>query len=662
MKFVKVAVPLPINKLFTYEIPDELISETEIGKRCIISFGRQVLTGYIVDFDNAPEISNIKKITSIIDKIPVLNQEILELARWISSYYICSIGEALSVSLSIPAVSKLEHERVKLENNKQICEEDNFILTIEQQNTLNTILSSIKNKKFETILIHGVTGSGKTEIYIRAIKEIIKQDKTAIVLVPEISLTPQIVERFRNRFGYKISLWHSRLSKKERILETSKILSKEAKIVIGARSAVFIPIKNLGLIIIDEEHENSYKQEETPRYHVRNIAMERAKINSAVLILGTATPSIETYFKAMTGEFKLCTILNRVDNRVMPEIKIVDMKNEHKSRNQILSDELKENIKDRLLKKEQIILFLNRRGFSTFILCRECGYSLSCPNCDVSLTYHREGNLLMCHYCSHKEAPPLFCPSCKGTYVNFLGKGTQKVENEIKELFPDARILRMDTDVTRKKNSFENIFKTFQNRDADILIGTQMVAKGFDFPSVTLVGIISADTSLNIPDFRSSERTFQLVTQAAGRSGRGLKKGLVIIQTYNADHYSIKRAYSQSYLQFYSEEIIRRKEIRFPPFSNIINIVVKGKDEKKVSSNSEDLYRILKSEKTDDLEIFGPSPAPLSKLEGKYRWHIVLKCKDIRDKSLDSVKSAIEKFRVSGNVSVTVDVDPLNMM
>ena len=679
-KFAKVAVPLPINKLFTYEIPDELLHEVEIGKRCLVPFGKQNLTGYIVGFeekcfeDEYP--SGLKKITSVSDLIPVFDKEILELAEWISSYYICSIGEALSASLPIPAISKLVKtngdgfifQKYLFPTNSwnknepvPICFEDNFILTGEQKNSLQTILSSVKNKKFETILIHGVTGSGKTEIYIRSIKEVIKQAKTAIVLVPEISLTPQIVERFRTRFGNKISLWHSRLSKKERVLESLRILKGESRIVIGARSAIFAPLKNIGLIIIDEEHENTYKQEDTPRYHVRNVAMKRAQMNSAVLLLGTATPSIETYFKAVTGEYKLCTLSKRVDNRLMPELKIVDMKEEKEKKSHILSEELKSAIKDRLLKNEQIILFLNRRGFSTYILCKECGYSMNCPNCSVSLTYHSKDRLMRCHYCGYKEVPPLFCPNCKGTYVKFLGKGTQKVESEINGLYPSARILRMDTDITRKKNSFVDIFNAFQKKEADVLIGTQMVVKGFDFPSVTLVGIISADTSLNFPDFRSAERTFQLVTQAAGRSGRGDKKGLVIIQTYNADHYSIQASLTQNYLNFYSNEITKRKEVEFPPFSNLVNIVVKGKDEKKVVEKIQEIDGILKSKKSGDIEIFGPSPAPLSKLESKYRWHIVLKGKDI-NKISELLKSCTAKFNVSGNVHIAVDVDPVNMM
>ncbi|MEX2103888.1 MAG: primosomal protein N', partial [Bacilli bacterium] len=413
-------------------------------------------------------------------------------------------------------------------------------LTQDQQNVLNEILIPIRDRQYQSFLLHGVTGSGKTEIYLQAIAESLAEEKEAIVLVPEISLTPQMVERFKGRFGDLVAVLHSRLSQGERYDEWRKIHRGEVKVVIGARSAILAPLRNIGLIIIDEEHESSYKQEESPKYHARDVALFRAKSHQAVVILGTATPSIESFALAKANRHHYLSLPGRVMGREMPTVEIVDMREELKQGNRsMFSRSLHEKITSRLANKEQIVLFLNRRGFSTFVMCRTCGQVMDCPHCAISLTYHQYNHTLRCHYCGYQEQSPSQCPTCDGTQIRFFGTGTQKVEQELSKHFPEARVIRMDVDTTTQKGSHERLLSSFGRRETDILLGSQMIAKGLDFPFVTLVGVIAADTILNLPDFRAGERTFQLLTQVSGRAGRHQLSGEVVIQTYTPEHYSI---------------------------------------------------------------------------------------------------------------------------
>lgn len=546
-------------------------------------------------------------------------------------------------------------------------------LTEHQKLCIDTIINDISKDNINKFLIHGVTGSGKTEVYLQLIEKMLSQDKDSIVLVPEISLTPQTVERFVGRFGNKVAILHSRLSIGERYDEWRKIKEGKVKIVVGARSAVFAPFNNLGLIIIDEEHENSYKSSMNPKYSTIEVAEKRCDLENAALVLGSATPSIETYYRAKKGDFKLLEMPTRANKTKMPSIEIVDMKKElEKGNKSILSESLFKAIKDNLHNKKQTILFLNRRGFSTFISCRKCGYVVKCSECDISMTYHLDNNVLKCHYCGLSVKPPTICPECGSRYIKHFGIGTQKVEEYIKKIFPSAKVARMDVDNTTKKGSHERILKDVKNGEVDILIGTQMISKGLDFPNVTLVGIIAADISLNLPDFRAPERTFQLVTQVSGRAGRGDVEGKVILQTYEPEHYSILASKEHDYKKFYEMEIKIRKEFNYPPYTSIINIVLGSKDEIKLEEVSKEFYFCLVNDlersfkKVRDDLILGPNPAPIYKIRNNYRYQIMIKC---RDEEIEIIKKILKNLVINKkndkkyrNIKISIDINPTSII
>ncbi|NMB08797.1 MAG: primosomal protein N' [Tissierellia bacterium] len=518
-------------------------------------------------------------------------------------------------------------------------------LSPEQKYCVDTILTSIRNKdKDNKFLIHGVTGSGKTEIYLQLVEEMIKLNKDTIVLVPEISLTPQTIDRFVGRFGDNVAVLHSRLSYGERFDQWRKIKEGKVKIVVGARSAVFAPFNNLGLIIIDEEHEATYKSSMNPKYSAISVAEKRCEQLGAYLVKGSATPSIESYYKAKNGSIKLVSLKERINNKKLPEINIIDMRDElTKGNKSIFSEELYYSIEKNLMKKKQTILFLNRRGYSTFVSCRQCGYVVKCNSCDISMTYYMKENKLKCHYCGLAINPPNICPICKSKYIKYFGIGTEKVEDYTKKLFPNARVERMDLDTTSKKGSHESILQDMKDEKIDILIGTQMIGKGLDFENVTLVGVIAADTSLNLPDFRASERTFQLVTQVAGRAGRGETDGKVIVQTYNPDHYSIQSSKKHDYLTFYNKEILLRKEFNYPPFSNIVSITIYGENRNKVIVVSKNIYNALIKEMSINglnniiENVIGPNPAPLERIKNNFRFQILIKSPDEYMKKLKEI-------------------------
>lgn len=546
-------------------------------------------------------------------------------------------------------------------------------LTKKQQEVLNRVIKGIKSGKFSPFLLYGVTGSGKTEIYLRSIEEVIRLGKEAIVLVPEISLTPQLVSRFRSRFGNNIALLHSGLSEGERYDEWRRIKKRKVKIAIGVRSAIFVPFENLGMIIVDEEHETSYKQEEKLRYSARDLAMVRGKFASAVVILGSATPSLESYYNLQIGKLIPLSLPKRIENRPLPLVEVVDMREEAKDNSNkglIFSKRLKDTIKETLTRKEQVLLFLNRRGFATFAICEECGLIIKCPNCSVSLVHHFKGGALHCHYCDYSRQMPDLCPECKGGRVQSFGLGTERVEEEVKRLFPYARVARMDRDTTTRKRSHHRILKKFEKGEIDILIGTQMIAKGHDLPGVTLVGVISADTGLGFPDFRASERTFQLLTQVAGRAGRGDLPGKVIVQTFNPGHYSIQQARLHDFVNFYREEIGFRKELNYPPFCRLINLRIISNSKRKAAEYAEDLGGFSKDllQKNGDyqkyIEILGPVTAPLEKLRGKYRWQMLVKGQKsnlLHSFARQVLQEAPLRIKGSG-VTLSVDVDPINML
>ena len=553
---------------------------------------------------------------------------------------------------------KVEDKVVFRYNERRYDEDRKKELTDEQQKCLNTILNGRELK----YLIKGVTGSGKTEVYMNLVEEILNEGKSAVVLVPEISLTPQMIERFKGRFGSDVALFHSRLSDGERFDEWYRIKEGKARLVIGARSALFLPLNNLGLIIIDEEHENTYKSDQNPKYHTREVSEYLCTLKNCKLVLGSATPSIETYYKALMGEYKLIEMKKRVNGSRMPHMDIVDMRDELKSRNlSLFSRKLYNAINDTLNEKKQIILFLNRRGYSTFISCRSCGYVFKCPECDVSMTYHNNG-YLVCHYCGRAEKVTKICPECGSKYVKFFGAGTERVELEVKKYFPKARVLRMDVDTTRHKNSHESIYNSFKNGEADILVGTQMVSKGLDFKNVTLVGVLAADMSLNIPDYRSAERTYQIITQVAGRAGRGSHEGKVIVQSYTPDHYSLKYAKEENYEGLFKEEINLRRLMGNPPFGKILLINGSSKYEEKLKKFMNNLQEKLKKLIIEDLTILGPVPCIITKLKENYRWQIIIKG-NFDDELSEKVKDTLYQLNKSvyNEIRVSIDINPNNM-
>ncbi|MBC1321161.1 primosomal protein N' [Listeria welshimeri] len=545
--------------------------------------------------------------------------------------------------------------------NHQFEKSESLQLLPDQQTACWKITAATEQ---ETFLIHGVTGSGKTEIYLQTIEAKLKEGKEAIVLVPEISLTPQMVERFKSRFGSEVAVLHSALSSGEKYDEWRKIERKEARVVVGARSAVFAPLENLGIIIIDEEHEASYKQEDNPRYHARDVAIWRANKYQCPVVLGSATPSLESFARAKKGVYTLIELPSRVNDRAMPEVSVVDMREELRKENRTeFSTELLEKIKDRIAKKEQTVLMLNRRGYSSFVMCRDCGYVVECPNCDISLTYHQSSNQMKCHYCGHEERVPQKCPSCEGEHIRYFGTGTQKVEESLTKLIPEARVIRMDVDTTRTKGAHEKLLKSFRNHEADILLGTQMIAKGLDFPDITLVGVLNADTMLHLPDFRASERTFQLLTQVSGRAGRHERTGEVVVQSYNPEHYSIEFAKKHDFIGFYNHEMQLRKMGSYPPFYYLTMINVSDENEMKAIRTIQEMAQFLRGKLGPDAVVLGPVPSTITRIKNKYRYQCIIKYKIEPDlkKELKTLITHYQKDQQKG-LTINIDVQPYVLM
>ena len=700
-----------INQTFTYSVPKELESKIQIGIRVLVPFGRQKLEGFVLSKSSKKCQYELKDIIDIIDSEPILNSEMLKLGEYISKKTLCSLISAYQTML--PSALKahkdfnvnkkyityltLINKDYQAKNSKQkevidiLAKEDTLKsklndrysssiktllkngiisekkeevyrlnddikpdatiieLTKQQKKVVDNVLSH--RNSYHPFLLHGVTGSGKTEVYMHIIEEVIKE-KEVIVLVPEISLTPQLVDTFRRRFGNNIAIMHSRLSDGERYDEWRKVVNKEVKIVIGARSAIFVPFTNLGLIIIDEEHSDTYKQESTPRYNAIDIALKRSQNHKCPLVLGSATPSIESYTRAKLHIYELLEMPNRINNQ-LPEVSLIDMKHEVRKGNAILSSVLQNEISKTLSRNEQVILLLNRRGYSTTVICQECGYTLKCPNCDIPLTYHKKGNNMVCHYCNYTTYKPFKCPDCQSSKINSLGLGTEKLQEVVEEMFK-VKTIRMDIDTTRRKGSHERIINQFRNKDYPILIGTQMISKGLDFDNVTLVGVINGDASLNIPDYRSAERTFDLLNQVAGRSGRSSKKGKVVIQGFNIDHYSIVKASKHDYRGFYDYEMNIRKLLHYPPYVNLTLIKISGYDFQKIYNEALKISNYLKKDK---VTVLGPSSGNMPKINNKYYLHIILKYKQI-----DAIYSLLvdirNKYLKNKKVNVDIDINP----
>jgi len=543
---------------------------------------------------------------------------------------------------------------------------EDYQLTETQESVLAKLDEPLRARAYAPFLLHGVTGSGKTEVYIRAMRVALELGRSALMLVPEIALTPVFSRRLRMHFGDKVAIFHSSLSPGERFDEWTRVRNGEARIVIGTRSAVFAPTKDLGLVIVDEEHESTYRQQDSPHYNARDTAIVRAQKESAVVILGSATPSLETFHNATTGKYRYLELPDRLGQRPMAVAEIIDMRevfSRHR-KPRIFSDELLQAIEETHKKKEQSIVLLNRRGYSSFVLCRSCGESIQCPNCDVTLTYHRSEKVIICHYCNHREAAPSKCPSCDGSFIYYVGEGTQQIEEKLKTLFPSLRIARVDRDTTARRGAFERSLLDFGDGKIDMLVGTQILAKGHDFPNVTLVGVVSVDAGLALPDFRAAERTFQLLTQVAGRAGRGDRAGKVLIQTYHPYHYALRHASAQDYAGFYEEEIRHRQNHTYPPFVALASLLVHGTDIVRVRAEAVELRKELDRANSErSARILGPAPAPLARLKGEYRVQLLIKCRNRHQlrKIIDAALKSLSERNVNLR-SINVEIDPVSIM
>lgn len=537
-------------------------------------------------------------------------------------------------------------------------------LNEDQQKAFDTISSKVDKHEHEVFLLKGITGSGKTEVYLQTIQKVLKKGEGAIMLVPEIALTPQMVYRFKSRFGEEVAVLHSGLSEGEKYDEWRKINRGEASVVVGARSSVFAPLKRIGLIIIDEEHETSYKQEENPRYHARDIAIWRANKHHCPVILGSATPSLESSARAGKGVYTLLELKQRANQMDLPEVTVVDMRDEAKKGNRSnFSLELQAAIQDRIQKKEQTVLMLNRRGYSSFVLCRDCGFVLGCPNCDISLTLHMDTKTMKCHYCGHEEGIPITCPNCQSKSIRYYGTGTQKVQEELQALFPEARILRMDVDTTRRKGAHERLLKAFGNKEADILLGTQMIAKGLDFPDVTLVGVINADTSLGLPDFRSAERTFQLLTQVSGRAGRSKKTGEVIVQSFNPEHYAIQHAKEHDYDTFYKKEMHLRHISDYSPYYYLVRLSVSHEQEMTAAKKIGEFIDFIRPALSEKAIVLGPTPKSIARTHNRYHFQAIIKYKKeaALSERLHELLMTTQKDQAKG-LFISIDAQPVNFI
>ncbi len=740
MPYARVIIDRVIHRELDYAIPEHLADRVAIGWRVRVPFRDRSALATVVSLPAETDANGIRPIEAIVGERPALSAKLLELSRWMSAYYCCSIETVMRsllpqvirrgevgwkkqlmvraaraidpdeieklrkraprqaelleavAALTAPILATDLLRQTSLDNttlralqkrglielraeaiardphsDEQFIADTNLILNPEQTIALSAVEEALAAPETaRPLLLHGVTGSGKTEIYLQAIRSTLDRGKTAIVLVPEISLTPQTVERFKSRFSEAedtVAVLHSRLSEGERHDEWHKIQAGRARIVVGARSAIFAPLENLGLIVVDEEHETSYKQEEAPRYHARDVAVVRGKMENCVVLLGTATPSLESYHNAKRGKYRLLNLTLRVDDNQMPLIRIVDLRQEaRKSKSlTILSEKLSAAITARLEKREQTILFLNRRGFSTSLLCSACGEARQCPNCSVALTFHRTAARLSCHLCGHTATVPKKCPACRENALIYAGFGTEKVESTVAQFFPKAVVKRMDADSMTRKDAFRETLRAFRAGKIDILVGTQMIAKGLHFPNVTLVGIINADLSLHLPDFRAGERTFQLLTQVAGRAGRGETPGEVFVQTFTPFSPSIQFARHHDFAGYFEQELEFRERCDFPPFKHAVLLTIRSAHEARAKFSAETIARRLREALPDEFIRSAPTPAPLEKLQSQYRYHILLRGEAILRLSR-LLRETLDKLPLPEDVFASVDVDPYQLL
>ncbi len=734
--YALVALALPLRRQFHYSVPPHLAGQLQVGMRVLVPFGpsNRLELGYCVGFADKADVPRVKAIAEVVDEAPLINTQMLKLARWVSDYYLSSLGETLQallpggvrrgtvgrwlvhVKLRVPrqeaenliaaydrrrpkqadvlrilldasdeltptelaqaagsssapietlqragTVEFVREVRLSTLSTRPVPRVTPHVLNAEQAEAFTHIKQALDSGAYRPLLLFGVTSSGKTELYLQAIKQVVQRGKQAIVLVPEISLTPQTIHRFEERFE-KVAALHSKLSPGERNQQWQAARRGEAEVIVGARSAVFAPVKNLGLIVIDEEHAHTFKQDTSPRYQAREVALKRAREARVPIILGSATPALESFREAIAGSYQLLTLTQRVESRPLPPVDIIDMREEVSSRRGFhpLSRRLEYLVRQAVARGEQVMLLLNRRGFSTYIHCRRCGYVLKCARCDITMTFHRQTQSTLCHYCHRRLAPPTSCPECGADTMRYLGMGTEKVEENLHQLCPAETIARMDSDSMRSKSAYARVLGAFRRGEIDILVGTQMIAKGLDFPNVTLVGVVSADSALNLPDFRASERTFQLLTQVAGRAGRGPKGGRVVIQTFNPGNYSIQCARTHDYVSFAREELRHRRELHYPPYSRLARILIEGAEPDGVARKARRLADMLQGPpQLENVEMLGPAPAPISVIRNKHRWHIVLKAANV--KVLHQVLAPLSRELGRRKEQVIVDVDPSSL-
>lgn len=709
-----------LDKTFTYKIPETI--KVYVGNKVKIPFANKEIYGIVLNIKNSKELDDVKEIIDVINPNITLNEELIKLGNYLKEITFCTLiksyqtmlpsslkvknitsnynkyDEFIELNTSLEEVStyinnnkraksQIEILKLLLQNKrlnkkeisnsyKTLLEKNiikitkerkyrinqnskvlkNYELTTEQQNVINNIKLDEEN----TYLLYGVTGSGKTIVYIDLIKKVINQNKTAIMLVPEISLTAQMVNRLYNSFGNDVAILHSGLSDGEKYDEYTKICSGLVKVVVGTRSAIFAPLKNIGIIIIDEEHSSTYKQESNPRYNAIDIAKWRSQYNKCPLILGSATPSLESFARASKNVYKLLTLNKRVGNYNLPQVQIIDMTPEMKKRNMIFSDKLKEEILNTLEKKEQIMLLLNRRGFSTIVSCQSCGFTYKCPHCEITLTYHKSTNSLRCHYCGYTKFNSDICPNCKEDAIRSFGTGTERLELEIEKLFPSARVLRMDADTTTNKGSHEKYINMIANYEVDIIVGTQMISKGLDFPKVSLIGVINADESLNIPDFRSNEKTFSLLNQVSGRAGRSGIESKVIIQTFNPDNILFNFLKNNDYIGLYNYEMNIRKKLKYPPYYYIVGIKICSKDYELASKHATKIAQYLSKNIDEPSILLGPSTASMFRINNIYRFQIIIKYK-YDNKLYDSIKFIDNLYITEKDVYIEIDNNPISI-
>lgn len=664
MQYLEIVLNLPLNQTFTYSfIPPEKEDEElkpETGKRAEVRFGNRRMTGFITSVsDEIPVFcpvgaEKIRPVTKIIDKKPLFTPELFETARWISSYYLCSIGEA--VFAMIPSGGRRETNAPGFSFATDLSEKTTAELSEEQRRAVSEITSETKNRYH---YLYGPTGTGKTEVFLQAAEKVMAEGKGVIYLVPEIGLTPQVVKAVTARFGNTAAVLHSALTPSQKLSEWRKIMEKKARIVIGARSAVFAPVPDLGLIIIDEEHDASYKSGDTPRYHARQAAMHRCATLGISLVMGSATPSVEAYHLMQQGKITRHTLTKRLAGGAMPEIKCIDLS---KTKNSgCISDELAEEVRKTVGNKKQAILFLNRRGFTHFFRCNSCGFEMVCKNCSVPLTYHKNENRLRCHYCGWSTEPPASCPQCSSLDIGYSGFGTEYIETETHAKFPNARIVRIDRDSLTKKGELQEKIDAFRNGEYDIMLGTQMVAKGLNFPNLQLVGVILADTGLHLPDFRAAERTFALITQVAGRAGRYFPDGKVIVQSYNPLREPVRFACENNINAFYSYELQQRKILGFPPFSRLVRLVFRSSFQNQAEANADQAAEILSKFLSEKAEVIGPAECPLLKISGNYRYQILLRGNNIALLQ-KAAAHLLYDYSHPQSVYIECDVDPVSLL